>query len=67
MVFYLHEEWEQCVIHRNIKSSNVMLDSSFSVKLGDFGLAKLMDHELGPQQTGLAGTLGYLDPEYICI
>ncbi|XP_009772390.1 L-type lectin-domain containing receptor kinase IX.1-like [Nicotiana sylvestris] len=64
-LLYLHEEWEQCVIHRDIKSSNVMLDSSFNVKLGDFGLARLMDHELGPQTTGLAGTLGYLAPEYI--
>ncbi|KAE8732871.1 L-type lectin-domain containing receptor kinase IX.2 [Hibiscus syriacus] len=64
-ILYLHEEWEQCVVHRDIKSSNAMLDSCFNVKLGDFGLAKLMDHELGQKTTGLAGTLGYLAPEYI--
>ncbi|GKV47595.1 hypothetical protein SLEP1_g54483 [Rubroshorea leprosula] len=64
-ILYLHEEQEQCVVHRDIKSSNIMLDSSFNVKLGDFGLAKLMDHELGQITTGLAGTFGYLAPEYI--
>ncbi|KAL3526964.1 hypothetical protein ACH5RR_011620 [Cinchona calisaya] len=42
-----------------------MLDSSFNVKLGDFHLARLMDHELGPQTTGLADTFGYLAPEYV--
>ncbi|XP_047332636.1 L-type lectin-domain containing receptor kinase IX.1-like [Impatiens glandulifera] len=64
-LLYLHEEWEQCVIHRDIKSSNIMLDSSFNVKLGDFGLARLADHEHGPDTTGLAGTLGYMAPEYL--
>ncbi|XP_054808946.1 L-type lectin-domain containing receptor kinase IX.1-like [Prosopis cineraria] len=64
-ILYLHEEWQQCVVHRDIKSSNIMLDSSFNVKLGDFGLAKLMEHDLGPQTTGLAGTVGYMAPEYV--
>ncbi|RWR74086.1 Protein kinase domain-containing protein [Cinnamomum micranthum f. kanehirae] len=64
-LLYLHEEWEQYVVHRDFKSSNVMLDSCFNARLGDFGLARITDHELGPRTTVLARTLGYLAPEYI--
>ncbi|KAK3024411.1 hypothetical protein RJ639_043369 [Escallonia herrerae] len=59
-LLYLHEEWKQCVVHRNIKSSNIMLDSSFNMKLDDFGLARVMDSELSRQTTGLSGPLEYL-------
>ncbi|KAK6945851.1 Legume lectin domain [Dillenia turbinata] len=62
-LLYLHEGWEQCVLHRDIKSSNIMLDSSFNAKLGDFGLARLVDHAKGSQTTMLAGTMGYMAPE----
>ncbi|XP_027338104.1 L-type lectin-domain containing receptor kinase IX.1-like [Abrus precatorius] len=64
-MLYLQEEWEQCVLHRDIKSSNIMLDSSFNAKLGDFGLARLVDHEKGSQTTLIAGTKGYIAPEYV--
>ncbi|XP_006659079.1 L-type lectin-domain containing receptor kinase IX.1-like [Oryza brachyantha] len=65
-LLYLHEEWEQCVVHRDIKPSNVMLDESFNAKLGDFGLARLIDHAIGIQtMTHPSGTPGYLDPECV--
>lgn len=53
------------MIHRDIKSSNIMLDSCFNAKLGDFGLARLVDHEKGSKTTLIAGTRGYIAPEYI--
>ncbi|KAM3253595.1 hypothetical protein ACQJBY_047594 [Aegilops geniculata] len=62
-LLYLHQEWEQCVLHRDIKPSNIMLDTCFSAKLGDFGLARLVDHSHGSHTTELAGTMGYMDPD----
>ncbi|CAN6356937.1 unnamed protein product [Urochloa humidicola] len=62
-MLYLHQDWEQCVLHRDIKPSNVMLDASFHAKLGDFGLARLVDHGCRSHTTVIAGTMRYMDPE----
>ncbi|XP_042519288.1 L-type lectin-domain containing receptor kinase IV.1-like [Macadamia integrifolia] len=62
-LFYLHEEWEKVVVHRYVKSGNVLLDGEFNARLGDFGLARLYGHGTEPYTTNVAGTLGYLAPE----
>ncbi|CAM6113681.1 unnamed protein product [Calypogeia fissa] len=62
-VEYLHHGCRRQVIHRDIKSSNIMLDKFWNAKLGDFGLARLVDHERTPDITMVAGTFGYIAPE----
>ncbi|CAI9783863.1 unnamed protein product [Fraxinus pennsylvanica] len=61
---YLHEEVVPHIVHRDIKASNILLDDDFEPKIGDFGLAKLFPDNITHISTKVAGTTGYLAPEY---
>ncbi|KAF8409853.1 hypothetical protein HHK36_002371 [Tetracentron sinense] len=62
---YLHNEYDEKVVHRDLKASNIMLDSNYNARLGDFGLARALENEKTSyaELEGFPGTFGYIAPE----
>ncbi|CAM8898926.1 unnamed protein product [Rhodiola kirilowii] len=64
-LLYLHEQCNPKIIHRDVKAANILLDESFEVVVGDFGLAKLLDLRDSHVTTAVRGTVGHIAPEYL--
>uniref|UniRef100_A0A0D3H0S7 Protein kinase domain-containing protein n=1 Tax=Oryza barthii TaxID=65489 RepID=A0A0D3H0S7_9ORYZ len=64
-LLYLHEQCDPKIIHRDVKAANVLLDECHEAVVGDFGLAKLLDHGDSHVTTAVRGTVGHIAPEYL--